>query len=107
MSHGRNERHRPRRGLFEGDALPLLRQPRRAPYKAYVDREANRLYEQMIKIVAEIDDPQERLLTAMTKCLQDGSSSPALSAWFTPATHPSAPPSPTAPKPSTRWLPGS
>lgn len=57
-------------------------------YKAYVDREANRLYEQMIKIVAEIDDPQERLLAAMTKCLKMVRQSPALSAWFAPSDSP-------------------
>lgn len=61
---------------------------RDALYKAYVDREANRLYEQMIKVVAEIADPQERLLAMMTKCLKIVRQSPALSAWFTPSDSP-------------------
>lgn len=57
-------------------------------YKAYVDREAHLLYEQMIKVVSEIEDPRERLLEAMTKCLKIVRQSPALSAWFTPTDSP-------------------
>jgi len=57
---------------------------RDALYRSYVDREANRMYEKMIKLISEIEDPRERFLSAVVQCLELVRQSPALAAWFTP-----------------------
>ena len=56
---------------------------RPALYAAFVHREARRVGEQVARRSAGEDDPQHRLLTALTETLRLVRESPSLAAWFT------------------------
>lgn len=51
-------------------------------YTAYVHREAHALYRQLVEHLADVDDPQERLIIGITQALRLVRQSPALAAWF-------------------------
>ncbi|MCX6480633.1 MAG: helix-turn-helix domain containing protein [Mycobacterium sp.] len=56
---------------------------RDALHTAYVHREARMMGTHLTGVIADIDDPRERLLAGVMHALQLVRDSPALSAWFT------------------------
>lgn len=57
-------------------------------YTAYVHRETYRVFHEMGKRIADIADPQERLLEGVVASLRSVRESPALSSWFASAQRP-------------------
>jgi AcrR family transcriptional regulator len=57
-------------------------------YAAYVHRETYRVFHEMGKRIADIADPQERLLEGVVASLRNVRESPALSSWFASAQRP-------------------
>jgi AcrR family transcriptional regulator len=55
---------------------------REALRTAYVNRETNRLNQQIIEQLTGVDDPRERLIAGVTAGLRLVRQSPALAAWF-------------------------
>ncbi|OHV04371.1 TetR/AcrR family transcriptional regulator [Mycobacterium talmoniae] len=55
---------------------------RDALYTAYVHREARALYHQMTARLADVTDPQQRLLTGIVQALALVRQNPALASWF-------------------------
>ncbi len=56
---------------------------RESLHTAYVNREALRTYERLTAIVADIEDPREKLLATLTTSIGLVRQSPPLAAWFT------------------------
>jgi AcrR family transcriptional regulator len=61
---------------------------REALRTAYVNRETNRLNQQIIEQLTGVDDPRERLIAGVTAGLRLVRQSPALAAWFAAAEAP-------------------
>jgi AcrR family transcriptional regulator len=61
---------------------------RDALYLAYVHRETFRVFTQVGAQIAEVPDPQTRLLDGVTNALRSVRESPALSSWFVAAQRP-------------------